>query len=101
MADELNELQKEWRAIVLEKLSTLATGQSQIQADIVEIKTSFVRQQSLDELQRTYQEELDKLKGQIDDLKAFKYKLIGITIGANAVLAVLSFVIEYAMYHGR
>jgi hypothetical protein len=98
MADEINELQKEWRAIVLEKLSTLEDGQSKIRSDIVDIKTSFVKQQALEDLRVTYRNELEHLRDKIDSLNAFKYKLIGITIAINAILSV---VVEYVIFHGK
>lgn len=98
MPDEVNELQKEWRAIVLEKLSTLEDGQSKMRVDIVDIKTSFVKQQALEDLRSSYRDEVESLRDKIDDLNAFKYKLIGITIAINAVLSV---VIEYLIFHGK
>ena len=98
MADEVNELQREWRAIVLEKLSGLEAGQAQMRTDIVDIKTSFVKQQALEDLRKSYGEELQLMKDKIDELNAFKYKLIGISLAVNVVLSVI---IEYVLLHGK
>lgn len=98
MADEATEMAKEWRAIVLEKLSTLEDGQSKMRVDIVDIKTSFVKQQALEDLRNSYHSEIENLREKVDGLTAFKYKLIGITIAINAVLSV---VIEYIIFHGK
>ena len=91
MGEDANELQKEWRAIVLDKLSTLEKGQKEIKDDIVDIKTTFVRQQALEELRTANNREIEILRGKIEDLNAFKYKLIGIAIGANLIISAVGF----------
>jgi hypothetical protein len=94
MSEEaMNDLQKEWRAIVLDKLSTLEKGQKEIKDDIVDIKTTFVRQQALEELRLAKNREIAVLREKIEDLNAFKYKLIGIAIGANIIISALGFML--------
>jgi len=94
MSEEaMNDLQKEWRAIVLDKLSTLEKGQKEIKDDIVDIKTTFVRQQALEELRLANNREIAVLREKIEDLNAFKYKLIGIAIGANIIISALGFML--------
>lgn len=91
--EDVTNLQKEWRAIVLDKLSSLETGQNELKRDIVEIKTSFARQNALEDLRVASRAELEGLRSKIDDLSAFRYKLVGIAIGVNALLSVLGYLI--------
>ena len=89
--DSTHELQKEWRAIVLDKLSHLEIGQNELKRDIVDIKTSFARQNALEDLRVASRAELEVLRTKIDDLSAFKFKLVGIAIGVNTVLTALGY----------
>jgi hypothetical protein len=89
MADEVNELQREWRAIVLEKLSSLEEGQQRMRTDIVDIKTSFVRQNALEELRIANRTEIETMRSKLDELNAFRYKLVGFTIAANLILSII------------
>jgi len=97
MSEDINELQREWRAIVLDKLSSVEKGQNEIKRDIVDIKTSFVRQQALEELRLANKNEINQLSLKIDELTAFKYKIVGIAVGANTIISVIVFLIaEFA-----
>ena len=95
--DEIGELQKEWRAIVLDKLTSVEMNQREVKADIVEIKTTFVKQQALETLRENNRTDIETLRNKVDALENFKYKLIGIAIGAQAVVAVIIYVIEHAV----
>ena len=93
MSEDVNELQREWRAIVLDKLSTVEKGQNEIKRDIVDIKTSFAKQQALEELRAANDREIAILRAKIEELNAFKYKIIGIAIGVNAIVSGACFVV--------
>jgi hypothetical protein len=85
--DQLNEFQKEYRSLIVAKLDRLEAGQTAIQQTINTI-TSTCASQS----------ELDALRTDIDALKSFKYKAIGIIIGLNAVFAVIAWLIQSAIF---
>jgi len=93
--NELEELQKEWRSIVLDKLTSVEQSQKEVKADIVEIKTTFVKQNVLQELAETNRTDLAALRDKVDKLENFKYKLIGIAIGAQAVIGIIIWFIEH------
>lgn len=92
--DEIGELQKEWRAIVLDKLTSVEQSQKEVKADIVEIKTTFVKQQALQELAEHNRTDLNDLRAKVEKLESFKIKVIGIAIGANAVIAVFAWLLQ-------
>ena len=94
MSEDVNELQKEWRAIVLDKLSSLENTQNDIKRDIVDIKTSFVRQHTLEEKDAAYRAEVADLKRRVEELSNFRWKLVGILLGSNAVFVVVAWTIE-------
>ena len=93
--DEIGELQKEWRAIVLDKLTSVEQSQKEVKADIVEIKTTFVKQNALQELAENNRTDLAALRDKVEKLENFKFKLIGIAIGAQAVIAAIVWLIEH------
>jgi geranylgeranyl pyrophosphate synthase len=93
--DEIGELQKEWRAIVLDKLTSVEQSQKEVKADIVEIKTTFVKQQALQELAENNRTDINELRNKVEQLETFKVKLIGIAIGAQAVIGVIIWLIEH------
>lgn len=80
MADNVAELHKEWRSIVLSKLDTLEHGQKDVMTEIGYIKTSFAKQQTLEAMRVSYQYEIDKLIAKVEKLEAFKAKAIGAMI---------------------
>ena len=94
--DEIGELQKEWRAIVLDKLTSVEQSQKEVKADIVEIKTTFAKQNALQDLAEQNRVEIATLRDKVDKLENFKYKLIGIAMGAQAVIAVIVWLVEHA-----
>ena len=93
MAEDINELQKEWRAIVLDKLTSIEKDQREIRNDITSIKESFVRQSTLDERDAGHMHSIEVLRDKVDALENFKYKLIGIVIGVNTLLSLVFAVI--------
>ena len=79
-----NEMQREWRAIVLSKLSSLETSHKDLNTNIQEIKTSFAKQQTIDILQ-----------GRVDELEKFKSKLVGFTLAFQVVWVIVTFLLYY------
>ena len=85
--NELGEFQKEWRAIVLDKLTSVEKSQNEVRADIVDIKTTFVKQQSLEALRETNRADIKELKDKVEILEQFKFKLAGVVISINVLIA--------------
>jgi hypothetical protein len=88
--DEINELQKEWRAIVLDKLTSLEDGQKDLKQDIVDIKTTFVKQHALESLREANRNDIEALRNKVDKLEAFKSKFIGVAIAVQILLEIAS-----------
>jgi hypothetical protein len=88
--DEIGELQKEWRAIVLDKLTSVEQSQKELRSDIIDIKTTFVRQQALDTLREANRTDIDTLRDKVETLEHFKYKLIGIATGVQLLIGVIA-----------
>ena len=88
-SEEVNELQKEWRAIVLDKLTSLDQGQKDLRTDIMDIKTTFVNQQALETLKETNRTEIKELRDKVDSLEKFKFKLIGMAIVFQLVFGLI------------
>ena len=87
--DEINELHKEWRAIVLDKLTSLEVGQKELKSDIIDIKTTFVKQQALESLREANRVEIELIKDKVEKLDYFKAKVVGIVIGVQTLLVVV------------
>ena len=83
MSEDVNELQKEWRAIVLDKLAKLENNQNDLRKDIAEIKASFAQVA-----------DVNNLKIEVDKLKDFKSKAVGIIIALNAVGAFIGWAVQ-------
>jgi|ERR1017187_3200292 hypothetical protein len=94
--DELSEMQKEWRAIVLDKLTSVELSQRELKTDIVDIKTTFVKQQALETLRETNRADIETLRTKVDSLEAFKYKLIGIAISVEVIVGFVVWLLEHA-----
>ena len=77
--EELAQLHREWREIVLKDLSELKLLVKELSSQIVDVKLTFAQQH-----------ELIDLRLRISSLESFKAKLIGITLGANAIFALLA-----------
>lgn len=88
MEDQLNDLQREWRAIVLSKLNSLEAGQSKLASDIVEIKTSFVQQSQ-------YQQKINSLEKKISELEKFKYKVIAWVAALQIIIGFILWLLNY------
>lgn len=93
--DELGELQKEWRAIVLDKLTSVEQFQKELKADIVDIKTTFVRQQALEALRENNRAAIDTLEIRVAQLTSFKNRLIGVVIGASTAVNFAFWLIQH------
>lgn len=83
MPDDINELQKEWRAIVLSKLNNLETSHNDLRKDIADIKDSF-----------TQIKEFQDLRNKVEKLEEFKSKAIGIILGSNVFLVFIGWIIQ-------
>jgi hypothetical protein len=94
--DEIVELQKEWRAIVLDKLTSVEQGQKELKSDVVDIKTTFVKQQALDLLRESNRTDLKDLSDKVDKLVSFKYKLVGIFLGVQGLLFVIAWFLSHS-----
>ena len=79
--EELAELRREWREIVLKDLSELKLLVKELSSQIVDVKLTFAQQH-----------ELIDLRLRISSLESFKAKIIGITLGANVIFALLAWV---------
>jgi hypothetical protein len=88
MSEDVNELQKEWRAIVLAKLTSLEQTQSELRRDIADMKGNYV----------TWTEFL-ALRAEVDVLREFKAKALGIIIALNSVAALLGWGIQTYLNH--
>ena len=88
MSEDVNELQKEWRAIVLNELRELKTTQGDLRKDIAEIKNSFAQNA-----------EVQSLRTEVDKLKDFRAKAMGLTIAFQAVVAAIAWAISFYFHH--
>lgn len=79
--EELAQLHREWREIVLKDLSELKLLVKELSSQIVDVKLTFAQQH-----------ELIDLRLRISSLESFKAKIIGITLGANVIFALLAWV---------
>lgn len=82
-SNQIYDLQKEWRAIVLDKLSNLEKNQSDLKTDISDMKTTFANQAQLATLQ-----------ARVDTLEKFKAKALGFIIAFNFIGGVLGWIIS-------
>lgn len=80
---QIYDLQKEWRSIVLEKLSALERGQNTLRDKVDLIKEEF-----------TTTEELHSLRGKVEILENFKYKLLGIFISAQCIIGLIILLVK-------
>lgn len=69
MADEITDLQREWRQIVLQKLDALERGQRRLEDDVVAIRTGFADGDDLRDIAR-----------RVSALEEFKNRAIGIVL---------------------
>ena len=83
MSEDVNELQKEWRAIVLDKLNKQEENLIELRRDIADLKSNYVPWTEFVALQR----ELQKLK-------EFKAKAIGLMIGLNSLVGIIGWSIQ-------
>ena len=81
-SNQVYDLQKEWRAIVLDKLSSLEKSQADLKNEISDMKTTFANQA-----------ELSALKLKVDSLETFKAKAVGIIIALQAVFGVIGYLL--------
>ena len=87
MSEDINELHKEWRAIVLSKLNNLEANQNDIRQDIADVKTSFAQEADLKSLHK-----------EVDKLKEFKSKTIGIIVAANFIIGLIMWYFQNAIH---
>jgi hypothetical protein len=78
-----DQLAQEWRAIILDKLKNLETGQASIQKDLSNLSNSYA---SLSEVH--------ELRADVDKLKLYKAKVAGFIICANVVAIFIGWLIQ-------
>lgn len=83
--DEAVELQKEWRASILNKLESLDSGQKELKSDVNDIKVNFAKQNEI----FASKSEVETLRKKVEDLSYFKAKTVGIYLGATGFLLAL------------
>ena len=93
MGEDINELHNEWRAIVLNKLNSLETGQLVLHKEISDIKTSFVHNSQLNALQQLHTDQLQALTTKVEVIESFKAKVVGMIIAINAIAVLVGWII--------
>ncbi len=83
MPEDVSELHKEWRAIIISELSGLKSSVESLRKEIGDVKTTVAQAA-----------EVQNLRIEVDKLKEFKSKIIGITIALNATAAILAWVVS-------
>lgn len=83
MDDLINDLQKEWRAIVLTKLSSLEASQISLAREISDMKTTFA-----------HQVEMETLKDRVNDLERSKAKFLGIILGVQLAIGAILYLVK-------
>ena len=87
MNDDINEFQKEWRALIINSLTELKSDISALRKDIAEIKGNFVPWTEFSELRKD-----------MEDLKLSKSKFIGVVVGINLAAALIGWGIQTFLY---
>ncbi len=85
MADELAELQREWRVQVLQRLNNLAEGQERINEKISTLENTFARESKLEKIIAEQQTINNNLQHRISKLEGVYMK----ALGAGFVLQIL------------
>lgn len=81
MNGDYNDLQKEWRGIVLNKLEVLELGQKEIQQNIFDIRGEFVKYTE-------YTKTFDSIDNRIDKLEQLKSKGVGVFFTLQIIFAI-------------
>ena len=93
MGDDISELQREWRQIVLAKLDSLELGQNQLKTEVSGMKSTLAEQQARETVRSsqtaTYLAELKILEGKIDDLESFKSKAVGVILTIQFAMGIV------------
>lgn len=82
MSDDITELQKEWRAIVIAELTSVKNMIENLRNDIVGVKTTVAQAA-----------EVQHLRQKVESLEQFKAKLIGIIIAVTTVVNIVGWFI--------
>lgn len=77
MGDELEQLQKEWREQVLQRLNTLAEGQERLNEKISNFETTFARESRLEKTITDQQIINHNLQERLHKLESVYMKAIG------------------------
>lgn len=80
---ELSQISKEYRELILDKLNKLELGQLQLIKNLADVTTNYAQNSRI-----------DTLETKIETLQAFKSRLIGISLGVNAILLFLGWLIQ-------
>jgi len=90
MNEDVNEFQKEWRALMISSLTELKSDISALRKDIAEIKGNFVPWS-----------EFADMRKEVEDLKISKSKFMGIIVGINLAAALIGWGIQTYLYWHR
>lgn len=90
----VNDLQKEWRQNLLLQLRDLQDGQKGLVKSMEDFQKVISSQVS--EMRESFAQkaEVKDLAKEVESLKAFKNKLIGLIIGSNALVAAVVYFLE-------
>lgn len=83
MADDLNDLQKEWRAIVIAELASVKLSIDNLRTQVGEVKNTVAQAA-----------EVQTLRAEVDKLKEFKARVIGMTIAINSIAILIGWIIS-------
>ena len=73
--------------LILRKLEQLEAGQNEMRSEIVAIKVALAKSSD-------YTDEIKELRGQVESLRLFKAKMIGIAVAINAVAVFAGWLIQ-------
>lgn len=80
--DDVNDLQKEWRAIVIAELASVKASIDSLRTQVGDVKSTVAQAA-----------EVQSLRSEVDKLKEFKSKVIGMTIAINSVAIIIGWII--------
>jgi uncharacterized coiled-coil DUF342 family protein len=83
MSDDINDLQKEWRAIVIAELASVKVSIDGLRTQIADVKSTVAQAA-----------EVQSLRQEVDKLKEFKARVIGMTIAINSIAVLIGWIIS-------
>jgi ABC-type transport system involved in cytochrome c biogenesis permease subunit len=89
MADNLSELQREWREQVLQRLNSLAEGQERLARQMATSESTFIRESHLEKIVAEQHAITENLSSRINKLEDVYMKAIGAGVVIQILFAVL------------